>query len=448
MDVRDCKGFLIVALLIAVAVAGCAPGQVRVIATPSATAPVSPLATPDGTPAGPITLTYWEDDTDAAGVLLDELAANFSKANPGITIKRVHYSYDDLRNEFRASSLFTGNPPDIVRAPGEFTGPFGELKIVKPVDELFGRDVLDAFLPGAVAGATEHGVTWGIPDNFGGHLLLLYNKSLVKEVPTDTDSWVQQLKTLTDPANGQYGLVFDTTESYWLIPWLAGFGGWPLDAQEKPALDTAEMVEALWFLHDLKYQDKVVPEKVDYQGTFDLFSQGKAAYAVDGAWNLDKYKGLGVDLGVALLPRVTKTQQLPAPMATGNYWFVQKDVGGDKLAAAEKFIQFMTSAATQQEWLTKMKRLPSNKQTLGSTAIKNDALLPAEVEQLRVARGVPPVLEMTCAWRGMDDYFGKVMNDEVSPDDAPPKMQAEADACAADMAIDTPTPGPGPTPTP
>ena len=128
--------------------------------------------------------------------------------------------------------------------------------------------------------------------------MLLYNKTLVNQVPADTDAWVRQLKTLTDPANGQYGLVFDTTESYWLIPWLSGFGGWPLDAQEKPALDTAEMVEALWFLHDLKFQDKVMPEKADYQAAFDLFSQGKAAYIVDGMWNLDRYSGLGVDLGV------------------------------------------------------------------------------------------------------------------------------------------------------
>lgn len=445
-SVRNIRRFLIGAALLALLVAGCAPGPVHIPATATPATEVSPLPAVQGTPSGPITLTYWEDDTDAADVLLDELSAAFTEANPRITVKRVHFGYDDLRNQFRAASLFTGDPPDMVRAPGEFTGPFGELEIVKPVDQVLSPDILDAFLPGALAGATLHGTIWGWPDNFGGHLMLFYNKSLVTDVPGGTDAWVNQLKTLTDPANERWGLVFDSTESFWLIPWLAGFGGWPLDAEEKPALDTAEMVESLWFLHDLKYEYKVMPEKVDYQSAFDLFSQGKAAYVVDGAWNLDRYAGLGVNLGVAMLPRVTKTQLLPVPMATGQYWFVQKDVAGDKLAAAGQFIQYMTSAASQQEWLTKMRRLPSNKQVLGSKAITSDPILPGVVEQLRVARGVPPVLEMTCAWRGLDAYFSKVMSDQVSPDEAPAMMQAEADACVADMAIETPTPTGAPTP--
>ncbi len=447
MRVRHFQRFLFVVLLLALTAAGCAPGPVRVSATPTATAQVSPLPAPQGTPTGPVTLTYWEDDTDAADVLLDQLSAEFTKANPNITVKRVHFTYDDLRNQFRAASLFAGSgePPDIVRAPGEFTGPFGELQIVKPASEVLGAAALDAFLPGALAGATLHGKVWGFPDNFGGHLMLFYNKSLVTEVPADTDAWVNQLKTLTDPANERWGLVFDSTESFWLIPWLSGFGGWPLDADEKPALDTAEMVESLWFLHDLKFQHKVVPEKVDYQTAFDLFSQGKAAYVIDGAWNLDKYTGLGVNLSVAMLPRVAKTHLLPAPMATGQYWFVQSKVSGDKLAAAAAFIQYMTSPAAQQDWLTKIRRLPSSKQALSSKAITSDPVLPAVIDELRVARGVPPILEMTCAWRGMDAYFGKVMSNEISPDDAPEKMQSEAAGCAADMAL-TPTQTPPATP--
>lgn len=426
--------------------AGCAPALPRVTVTSTPTAGISPLPAARGAPAAPITLTYWEEDNDAAEVLLDELAAAFTRANPGITIKRVHFSYDDLRNQFRAASLLSSHPPDMVRAPGEFTGPFGELQIVKPVGAIFPAGILDGFLPGAIEGATLNSQVWGLPDNFGGHLMLLYNKALVDRAPADTDAWAEQLKKLTLPEDGQYGLVFDTTESFWLVPWLAGFGGWPLDAHEQPALDTAEMVEALWFLHDLKFEDKVIPEKSDYRAAFDLFSQGKAAYIIDGMWNMDKYSGLGVDLGVATLPRVSKTRQLPAPMGTGHYWFVEKSVSGDKLAAAAQFVEFMTSPATQQEWLTKMRRLPSSKQALASKAITSDPALSTIVEQMRIARGVPPALEMTCVWRGMDAYFGKVMSDEISPDDAPPKMQAEASACVSDMTPETPTPAATSTP--
>lgn len=424
----------LVVLLMALGVmTACAPSRLPPTPLPQVTTESSPEPTPGVTPAGPVTLTYWEEDSDAADVLLDELTAAFTAANPEITIRRTHYSYDDLRNQFRAESLFAGEPPDLVRAPGEFTGPFGELRIVKALDEIYSADFFADYLTGALAGATLGAKVWGLPDNYSGHLMLLYNKTLVAQLPLDTDAWVAQLETLTDPTNGQYGLVFDATESYWLIPWLAGFGGWPLDAQAKPALDTAEMVEALWFLHDLKYKQRVMPDKVDYQIAYDLFSQGKAAYVIDGAWNLERYAGLGVDVGIALLPRVSKTKLLPAPMATGRYWFIAEGVDGAKLDAAARFAEFMTSAQTQEQWLTKMRRLPSSKAVLDSAAVVSDPVLAPMAEQLRLTRGVPPALEMACAWRGMGAYFAKVMADEISADDAAPAMQGEADACVADM---------------
>jgi arabinogalactan oligomer/maltooligosaccharide transport system substrate-binding protein len=437
----------------ALLVSACASAPARIPPTPAASATKAPgLGTPaPGTPApetgGPITLTLWEEDNDAADVLLDELAAEFTQQNPGIVIERTHFSYDELRNQFRAESLFDGEPPDLVRSPGEFTGPFGELKIVRPADELFGPAALEPFLPGALDGATLRGTVWGLPDNFGGHLMLLYNKSLVNGPSADTDAWVAQLKALTDPTNGRYGLVFNSSEAYWLIPWLSGYGGWPLNANEMPALDTAEMVEALWFLHDLQHKHLLTPEKMDYAGAFEAFAQGAAAYAIDGVWNFERYKGLGVDLGAAMLPRVSKTQLLPAPMATGRYWFIAKHVEGARLDAAKKFVEFMTSAPVQQDWLAKMQRLPSHEQVLASSLITRDPLMQAAADQLRIARGVPPALEMACAWRGLDAYFSKVMRDEISPDDAPALMQAEADACVADMTPDTPTPGSA-TPTP
>lgn len=444
MAVRVLK-MLLFATSLAVALAACASNRGPATPVPAEAPTVSPAPTPQIVPTGPITLTYWEEDNDAADVLLDELAAAFTVANPGIAIQRVHYTYNDLRNQFRAESLFAGEPPDLVRAPGEFTGPFGELRIVRAMDELFSADYLADYLPGALAGATLRGKVWGLPDNFGGHLMLIYNKALVSQAPADTDSWIAQLKTLTDPVAGQWGLVFDTTESYWLVPWLAGFGGWPLDAQDQPALDTAEMVESLWFLHDLVYEHRVTPARVDYAAAFDLFGQAKAAYVIDGAWNLEQYTGLGIDLGIAVLPRVSQTSIPPAPMATGRYWFIAAGVGGPKLDAAARFVEFMTSAQVQAEWVTKMRRLPSHKDVLGIDTIVADPILGPAADQLRLARGVPPALEMVCAWRGLDSAFRKVMADDLSADDAPPAMQAEAALCVAEMSPDaTPTPVPAP----
>ena len=218
------------------------------------------------------------------------------KANPDITVKRVHYSYDDLRTEFRAQS-FNGQPPELVRASGEFAGPFSELAIVQPLDQIFARDFLDQYFSGALAGATVKGKLWGLPDNFGNHLMLLYNKALVSTVPANTDAWITQLKSLTTPITGTItgtvGLAYPLNESYWLIPWLGGFGGWPLDVADRPALDTFEMADALRFVSELKLVHHVVPEKADYTAAYDFFRQGRAAYIIDGIWNLARYQGWG-----------------------------------------------------------------------------------------------------------------------------------------------------------
>ena len=431
------------AALLSLALAACSPGRTPP-AAPSPTAGPSAAATATilATPSGPITVTYWETDTDDADVLLDELAAEFTKANPGIAVQRKHYSYDDLRNEFRSQS-FNGKPPELVRAPGEFAGPFSELEIVRPLDEIFSKDFLDQYLTGALAGATTKGKLWGLPDNYGNHLMLLYNKALVADVPPNTDAWIAQLKTLTDAGVGQYGLAYPLEESYWLVPWLAGFGGWPMDASDRPALDTLEMANALQFIYDLKATHRVVPEQADYDAAFDFFRRGKAAYIIDGMWNLERYAGLGLDVGVAPLPVVSATGLKPAPMATGRYWFISEQAEGAELDAAARFVEFMTSTDAQRQWLVKMKRLPSDKEAAQSDLITADPNLTGAMTQLRVARGVPPALDMACAWLGIDAHLSEVLTGARTPENAAAAMQADAEACIEEMGGVEPTPTPG-----
>lgn len=432
---------LLLGLGVALALGACVAGNTPTPAAPVLT-PTQPMVTavPLPLPAGPITLTYWEEDSNEAGMLLDALAAEFMQLNPGIVVVREHYGYDELRNQFRAAAA-QGTAPALVRAPGEFAGPFSELGIVLPLNELFSQEYLDGFLAGAREGATAHGKLWGLPDNFGNHLLLLYNKALVNQVPATTEPWIAQLQALADPSAGRYGLAYPVAESYWLIPWLAGFGSWPLDSQGHVLLDSAEMVEALWFVHDLKFLHRVMPEANDYRTAFELFGQGQVAYIIDGAWNLELYQSLGVDLDVALLPRVSKTGLNAMPMATGRYWFIAQGTTGPLLEAAARFVEFMTSAEAQLRWLADLGRLPSHKEVIAGDVVASDPLLAGIVAQLRLARGVPPALEMACAWQGIDAYLPAVMAGQLSPDDAPPQMQAKADGCVEDMGgYWTPTP--------
>ena len=90
--------------------------------------------------------------------------------------------------------------------------------------------------------------------------------------------------------DGSYGLVFNETESFWLTPWLAGFGASVFaDDGTTPTLDTPEMQAALEFLYDLKYTEQVMPTEADYTIASDLFTTGSAAMIVNGDWELGNY---------------------------------------------------------------------------------------------------------------------------------------------------------------
>jgi len=387
--------------------------------------------------AGPVTITYWEDESDEGAVVLDELAARFMEENPGIEVKRLHFGTEDLRLQYRVAAL-EGKPPELVRGAGELAGPFGELETVRPIEGLIPQSTLDRFFPGALAAARVKGRLWGVPDNYGNQLMLIYNKKWVKETPPTTDSWVAQLKTLTDVAQGQYGLVYDLKEPFWLIPWLGGFGGWPLDESGMPALATEPMANTLQFLQDLKLVHKVVPPDVNYDSAYEIFRSGKAAYVIDGAWNLDRYRGAGVDLGVAALPRVTSTGLFPSPLTLGKYWFISKVAQGPTLDAAVKFVEFMTSSGAQETWTSRAGRLPSNKEAARSEVITQDPIKSGSVDQLSKGRGLQSVPEMYCAWGAMRAPLASVMDGTMTPTAASQAMQDEAERCIADMNVADP----------
>jgi maltose-binding protein MalE len=394
---------------------------------------VAPTITPRPTP-GPLTLTYWEEEPDAGDVVLDELAAEFMQTNPDIKVERRHLSYNELSQLFRAASMGE-SPPPLVRAPGELTGPFSELGIVLPMTDLVSPEGLRQFLPGALESASAGGKVWGLPDAYGGDLMLFYNEDLVTEVPDNTDAWISQLMTLTDPEKGQYGLVYAMNEPFWVVPWIAGYGGVLVNGQGQPALGTVAVAQALQFVQDLKLVHRVTPDTADYDTAYAMFRDGHAAYIIDGAWNYERYVGSGRRVGVAPLPVVSETGLRAAPLASGKHWFVSSRVDAARRDAALRFATFMTSDAAQKKWLARASRLPSRSDT-GDAAVAAglDPLLAGAWTQLRLSRGLPPVQQMPCIWSAMGPGLEEVMSGGQTPASAARAMQADAERCIEDVA--------------
>ncbi len=426
---------VVLAVVLAMLVTSCAP-------TPAATPTTAPKPTTAATatpkPAEKVTITFWEqegDDIDAN--ILDPLLNEFMVANPDITVERTHYGNEDLRTQFQTASL-GGEAPDVIRVPNDPIGVFAVMGIVLPVKDMFDQAFLDTFLPGALAGGVLRGTMYGIPDVYGNHLMLLYNKNLVTKVPADWDELIATAKGLTNEAAGTWGLVMNIREPFWLAPFLGGYGGWALDAAtDQPTLGTPEMVKTLQFLNDLNNVHKIVPPGCDYNTMDTLFKEGKAAFCVNGDWSLSGYTEAGVNYGTAAMPMIKETGKYPSPMTSGKYWVISNQVekGTAKFDAVKKLVTFMTGEATQQVWLEKNKQLPSNKIVANSAAIESDPILQGSMAQLANGKSMPTAPELRCFWDTTRPGQEGVVDGSITPADAAAKMQQDADRCIKEAGL-------------
>lgn len=409
----------------ALALAACAGRPADVAAPQTGQGP-----TPSGrSPASEaVTITYWEEEPDDGDVLLDALAAEFMAAHPSVTVARVHLSYEELLDRVKR-----GDAPDLVRCPSDCTAALSSSGRFVPVSALLAPAFLSQFLPGALEAATLDGEVWGAPDNYGSVLLLIYNTNQVSAPPTDTEAWIARLKALTDANEDRWGLVYFLDEPYWLMPWIGGFGGWPVDAAGRPTLDTPAVVEALRFVRRLRLEEGVTPPRADYDMALDYFRQGRAAYLIDGDWSLERLREAGIPFDVAPLPQVSASGLAPTPVATARHWFIGRTTATApaRRIAVTAFVEWMTSAPAQRRWLEKARRLPSAAEVAAAPLPAGDPALAGVLAQLQQSRGLPAAPTMRCIWRAMRPGLEAVMAGGASPEAASLAMQADARACLA-----------------
>lgn len=388
-------------------------------------------------PAGPVTITFWEQEGEDVDVFIDQAIADFQAANPTITVERTHYENEALRDQFQTASLANA-APDVVRVPNDFAGPFSALDIVAPVDQLFDKAFLSQFFQGALDPAVVAGTLYGVPDNYGNHLMLIYNKDLIATPPATFEELITTAKTLTQ--GDIQGFAYNLNEPFWGAGFYGAFGGWPLDAKDKPTFNNKSFSDYLAFVGKLK-TDGVVPAECDYNCADTLMKDGKAAMIINGDWSLGDYtKALGDKMGVAPVPSINGKPF--TEMTAGKYFMVAKPVLDDaaKKAAVQTFITYMTSKDVQKKWLDQFKRLPSNSEVAKDPSIASDPILAGSMAALSNGRGQPAAPEMRCAWDAWRPNLEGVMAGSLSPADAATAAQTSADACVATLGQPTPVP--------
>jgi arabinogalactan oligomer/maltooligosaccharide transport system substrate-binding protein len=368
-------------------------------------------------------LALWEGFDPAQKEWLKEEIAAFQKTAPQITVEILHYASGEelierVRDGEAEFDLAVGHAAlvELLRAEG----------LIRPVGDVSEGGFLDEFAQPSLEGVSRGEEIWGVPFSAGLHLLFYYNKELVEESPQDTATLIAMAQELTD--GERYGLAMNYRDPLWLVPWLSGFGGWLVDEEGQPTLDTAAMVEALSFLHDLKFEYGVLPPEANYDLAEGLFRESKAALLVNGHWALAGYREMeDSEWGVAPLPTVTATGLAPSPLVIGQYFVIGSEVSEQKLEAIRLLVEYMTSSQRQLEWMRQSDTLPTNKEALDDESVHSDPLCQVSVAQMLAGRGASLGSNPMMLLEAMREPLEAVMADQMTPTEAARQMQERAE---------------------
>ncbi len=413
--------------LIALALTGCTKGCSPQSSTTTGSTDGSGNPSSDTPAAEQIVIQMWDNEDPEPAKQLDIWMLQFMANNPDIKVVRTTYQTEDLRQKFITTAT-AGKAAEIVFGPSDMVGPLATANLLQPVETFTD---LNSFIPAALDAVKLDGKIWGIPMSYGNHLMLMFNKDMVKTAPQNTDELIAIAQKLTNPDKKTYGFVMNNNEPFWFAPTLGAFGGWPLsvDAAGKATitLNTPENKKALAFWKSLKFDKRIVPAECDYDCARGLFIERKAAMIINGDWFVDEArKSLGDKLGIAPLPIVSETGKPMTPLVSGRYFFVNRRVEGPSADAVKKWLAFLTSKPLQVEMATKLGRVPSNAEAQKDPSVEANATIKSLIEAAANGRAMPPQIEMRAAWDGMRPVQQKVMSNKISPEQGAEEMQTVA----------------------
>lgn len=327
-----------------------------------------------------------------------------------------------IHSDYRSSLLrhsFDGDLPDVALVPGDFLSMRAELKLSPIPSAALDR----AILPNALAAGEYEGVVLGAPVVWGNHLMLYYNRDLIKVPATSFSELEAQAADLR--AKGVKPLGMNFGEMYWLVPFLGAYGGWPLDKQGGITLNTKPMEQALDFYYGL-VKKKLTDKQCRNDCTYERFVSGEFAYNMTGDWNYkDLKEKMGDKLGVTVLPTIDSKPMVPM-FSSYVLIFPNDGLNGPKKAALLKFLKYMQSAETQKRWAIEGKLFPVNEKIFKEVTDKADDNMKASLQQLKQARAMPNERNMAFAWEGMAKGFSGRYNGRVTSEEASILMQAHA----------------------
>ncbi|MDQ0644165.1 ABC transporter substrate-binding protein [Microbacterium murale] len=307
----------------------------------------------DGAADGPVTIQVAIDAglEPEARETFDARAAEFEEENPDITIEAQEYTWTGTTF---SAELAGGTLPDVFPIP--FTDGRGliERKQIADISGLVADlPYADKFNPNvAQAGQDADGNMWAVPISAYGQGLH-YNRTLFEAAgldpdkpPTTWDEVREYAKQIAD-ATGEAGYATMTsanTGGWILATAVNAFGGrTENDDSTAPTIDSDAVVEALEYLHELRWDDNSMGANFLYDwGTINQdFAAGRIGMYISGGGNYPNLVTQNAlnpdDYGLTVLPLQGDD---PGVLGGGTLAAVNPKATAAEQAASVKWIDF------------------------------------------------------------------------------------------------------------
>lgn len=392
-------------LLLALVLAGCGPQDERV------------------------RIRIWHQKDSAERTFLNDAIARYNAMQDSVRVETLYRETEDLRNLFVVGSV-GGQGPELIYGPADNVSILALTGSILPLDRVLPADYLAQFNEDGIVRWRDE--PWMIADQVGNHLTFVYNKALMPEPPETLEELVPLLQTLTTDSDGdgrpdRYGLTWNYREPFFFVPFLTGFGGWVMDEDGNPTLDTEATVEAIEFILALRDQYNVIPPESDYETSNVQFKDGLSASIINGPWSWAGYGDAGVDYGLARIPRVTETGNWCAPVISAKGYSVNVNVPEEKWPYLRDLLIYLTDAEMQTQMAQELATIPVIDAVRNADVVQNNPILQASLRQVEVGRPMPLEPQMRQIWDGMRGPYQLVMNGAVTPEEGARMMQAEVE---------------------
>lgn len=371
-------------------------------AAPTSSAAASAAATTASQAAAPAAggsahLVYMEDIGGPYLNVAKKWAADFSTANPGVSVEFqpvvANYS-DKLLTAFAG-----GTPPDVFRYLQEIIPIDAAVQrnLLLSLDSYLAKDKYDLtdFLPSAVDLYRWQNKLYALPRDYGLQVVY-YNSDLFQKAGLDLPPWqwndttwtyskyldaAQKLTVSSGGNTTQWGCLVNTAWRPWATFVYNNSGNVVTNNSNGEAttitLTDANAMDGMQYLQDLMYKHKVAPRPTVQQemGGTQLFLNGKVGMVIDNPSAVRNYRAIkDFKWDVATLPLGDQTQKRGTG-GGGTGWAAAAVTKAP--AQAWEFVKYISSEQAELDEVAIGGTTPSRKSVVNSNQFLDPSLPPS-----------------------------------------------------------------------